>query len=112
MIIRYIEKGNEWRFSGGNVMDFAGNFQHKLHNSLYVLFELDEFDKNFVENVKLKPNEKIFRFETERAKTARMKPLIKINLVKGLVYFLEEKAETPIFETVGLKVNFLNLVQK
>ncbi len=112
-IIRNITKGDEWRYTGGTFESFAGNFGHKLaHGCVYTLFEIDEFDKKFCENVKLKETEKLFRFETDKAKRAGQKPLIKINMEKCLAYFLVQDSELPEFETRGVKMEFFNLPTK
>jgi hypothetical protein len=112
-IIRYIKKGDEWRYTGGTFESFAGNFGHNGANCcVYTLFEIDEWDKKFCENVKLKENEKLFRFETDKAKKAGQKPLIKINMEKCLTYFLVQDTELPEFESRGVKMSFFNLPRK
>ena len=112
-VIKFIAPENQWRYTGGNFANFAGNFGHKgAHGCVYTLFEIDEFDKEFCKNVKLKENQKLFRFETDKAKKADQKPLIKINLEKGLAYFLIQDCETPEFETRGVKMDFFNLAIK
>jgi hypothetical protein len=109
-IVRYIEKGKEYNFTGGATNKaFAGNFEHKGARATYVLYSLDSFDIDFTKEVKLKPDEKIFRFQTERTKLMNISPLIKVNIKKGLVYWGCENA--PCFDTKGTKVLFLNLVQ-
>jgi len=110
--IRIIAKGEEYRYSGSNNVLFAGNFEHKGANATYVLYSLDSFDVEFVKNIKLKSGEVIFRVETERSKIAGIRPLIKVNVERGMVYFNEapQESEDISFSTKGTPVRYLNLV--
>ncbi len=108
--IQTIQPENQWKFTGGSFASFAGNFGHTEANGcVYTLFKLDKFDEEFCSNIKLRENEKLFRFETPRAVFHKMKPLIKVNIVKGLAYFLVEGTELAEFEMRGVKLDFLNL---
>jgi hypothetical protein len=76
------------------------------------LYPLDDYDKSIVKDIKLKDTERIFRYDSKNTRGI-YKILIKINLAKGLVYYLTEEAfdgdEEIKFETRGVKVNFLKL---
>lgn len=66
-----------------------------------------------VGNVSLKKNEAIFRYTTYTTQVGDMAPLIKINLEKGLIYFLTDKAkeEDKIqFESKGTSVDYLTII--
>ncbi len=120
-VVRKIPKGDEYRFTGGSTeKPFAGNFELKEWNNNVtgsrggtgVLYELDDFDKQWVAGVYLKPDERIYRYVTDVM--VNMMPLIKVNIERGLIYFLTEEAhkiDKPIFETRGIKAKFLNLRQ-
>lgn len=94
--------------------DFAGNFgweSSKGKLSEGYLYKLDKADKDFVSEVKLKDGEKIFRYITYTTAVGGMKPLIKINIDKGLLYFLvDSNKEEAKFETVGVKALWVNLI--
>jgi len=68
-------------------------------------------EKIFFSNLKLKPNEIIVRYISLTTSLANQKPLIKINLEKGLVYYLKNyEIENFQFETRGCKVAFLRTI--
>lgn len=98
--------------------DFAGNFAY-CYNKIYVsgvLLKLDSFDiDNIFPNIKLKENEILLRYVTDRMfinNRYYQKPLIKINTVKGLIYHLLENEDDniPIFQGRGIKLECLNLI--
>lgn len=93
---------------------FAGNFGFVSPYREYELIHLNDFDLNeyriFIE--KLKYDEHIFRFETDATRIGGLRPLVKINVSKGLVYFNVAEEDTIVWETRGKKVEWLNLVQK
>ena len=76
------------------------------------LYALDDFDKSISSHIKLKPTERLFRYDSDKIRGI-YKIIIKINLAKGLVYYLTEEAfdgdEEIKFETRGVKVNYLKL---
>jgi len=98
-----------------NPEDWVGSFAHKDAGPAldYILFKLSDYDKKWVKReAKLKRGEAIFRYETEKAKVAKMKPLVKINIEKGLAYFLTEEGieeEKLEFMKRGVKMLYLNL---
>lgn len=63
----------------------------------------------------LKANEHLFRYTTKTTEVGDMAPLIKINIEKGLIYFLTDDAkenDKVQFETKGIKVQYLTLTNK
>jgi len=81
-----------------------------------VLFSLSEYDKGRLKDFKLKPSERIFRYQSEKM-NGWYKPLIKINIEKGLLYYLTEESfdgviDDAVFETRGVKVNYMKLSEE
>jgi len=111
--LRLIDTENLWKMTGysKNPEDWVGSFGHKEAKTDYILLKLDEYDKEWLKkSIKLKAGENVFRYETEKTKIAKMKPLVKVNINKGLVYFLENpEDDKPVFTKKGIKVDFLNL---
>lgn len=97
--------------------DFAGNFGWMTPNKKYAeayLIKLDDFDKQIISGLKLKEGEKIFRYINRSSAIGGMKPLIKINVEKSLLYFLESESANSgeiIFEKRGVKADFINLIE-
>jgi len=96
--------------------EFAGNF----YSSSWTgggdgyLYQLDDYDKHFVRRINLKKGEKIYRYFTRRSAIGSSTPLIKINTEKGMLYFLkpdDEDLDVVEFETKGVPVRYLNLVE-
>lgn len=100
--------------------DFVGNFAYNYNGSYIsgVLLKLDSFDiENILPNIKLKENEILLRYVTDRMfinDRYYQKPLIKINTVKGLIYHLPEDNMAgdfhAIFQGRGIKLTCLNLI--
>jgi hypothetical protein len=109
---RYITQENAHRFFGSQRKNYVGSFGHKFNNSTYVVTALEAEDAVLIEGVQLKEGEQVFFIQTDRMKLAGLKPLVKINLDRHLVYFLVEGAEEPIFESRGVKMSYLNLLRK
>lgn len=109
--VRFITPEEQHRFTGSQSNRFAGNFCNVLHHSVYVLLPLDDFDKEFTAGVILKPGESLFRYKTENSKTSGQEPLVKLDIERGLAYYLVEGAETPEFEKRGVKVRYINLLK-
>lgn len=92
---------------GHNLVALAGVNRPKYIE--YPLVSLNEHDKKFVKNVKLKQDEYIFRLIPSKAVHGEM-PLVKVNLNRGLIYFLTDRAmeeDIADFETRGTKLSFL-----
>ena len=91
----------------------AGNFYVKGHNNDAYIYFLDEFDRDYVKAVEIKPNERIYRYITRNSAIGGMMPLVKINLENGLVYYPIFKDEDVLvgFDSKGQKTEYLNLVE-
>jgi len=94
--------------------DSYGNCGYKIpemkKNVDMVLYKLDDFDKNYYKDIKVKSGQIILRYETDVTKITNQRPLVKINPNKGLIYFVEDlDAEEPVFETRGTKLVYLNV---
>lgn len=80
------------------------------------LWELSEFDKKYWKDVPLKQNEMLFRYESDATKIGKMMPVVKINLEKGLIYFLNDlyadDDKNLDFSTKGMKPLFISLHDK
>ena len=98
----------------------VGSFSHtynKRNVGDYYLFLLDDYDRNFYSHIALKPNEMLFRNETESGRISKSLPLIKINIKNGRVYFLSEENDynsdiddkNPKFSKASVDVNYLSL---
>jgi predicted ABC-type ATPase len=94
---------------------FAGNFYCSLWQGGGdgYLYELDEHDDYVVRRQNLKEGEIIYRYFTRRSAFTGQVPFIKINIDKGLLYFLkddEEGLDLIEFETKGIPVRYLNII--
>ena len=81
-----------------------------------VVFELNDYDKKEVSNVKLKSGEQVYRYLTQTVKKGGMMPYIKINFDKGLVYYMtsesmSDQAESVAFETKGSKIKYARVLK-
>jgi hypothetical protein len=130
-VIRTIPMGQEYRYVGSNsierdIMDrikgqlegleFVGNFDIKDWKSITsgYLYALDDFDKNYVKDIPLKENERLFRYYTRGTAIGGMMNLVKINLESGLMYFNEATDfgdESIRFSRKGERPLYLNLVE-
>lgn len=106
------DEGNYWyrRYDGA-----IGSFQSKYENRHPegILFPLNNFDKKFYADVKLKEGEVLFRYKTEIMKGG-MRPLVKINLEKSLLYFrfdydANKNERQPKFQSKGVKAEYIVL---
>lgn len=83
----------------------------------FTLFNLNDYDKKDVSGVKLKSGEQIFRYASPGTTIGKMLPYIKVNLDRGLVYFLTQDSfdgviDEPEFETRGQKATFARVLIK
>src|SRR4030067_254318 len=97
-------------YYGQERSDFAGVFGTKYHMSS-TLLNLDSFDIEYViKDIVLKENEFIFRYSNDKTVIAKITPLVKVNVSKGLIYFLSDNNDGyPIFDTKGVRLSFLVL---
>jgi hypothetical protein len=98
----------------------VGSFSHnyeKRNVGDYYLFLLDDYDRKFYSHIPLKPNEMLFRNETERGRISKSLPLVKINIENGRVYFMSDENDfnsdiddkNPKFNKASVNVNYLSL---
>lgn len=96
--------------------DFAGNFYSSSWSGGgdgYLYF-LDDYDKWITRNIGLKEGEKIFRYFTRKSAISGSIPFIKINIDKGLLYYLkpdDEGLDLIEFETKGIPARYLNIIE-
>lgn len=98
-------------------MECVGAFDIKGWKGDYgYLWELSEFDKGYWKDVPLKQNEMLFRYESDATKIGKMMPVVKINLEKGLIYFLNDlyadDDKNLDFSTKGMKPLFISFHTK
>jgi hypothetical protein len=88
---------------------FAWTYEGKYNEG--ILYPLSDFDKKYYSHLKLKDGEILLRYKTERMISSSGKYLIKMNIDKGLVYFLDDSNEdddkNPTFESRGIKLEYL-----
>jgi hypothetical protein len=90
---------------------FAWMYNDKYNEG--ILYNLDEFDKDYYSHLSLKSGEKLFRYSTDRMIDGS-KRLIKINLERGLIYFMSENNDenddkNVKFEKRGIKSQYIVL---
>lgn len=95
---------------------FAGNFYSSSWQGGGdgYLYGLDTYDEYLVGGRQLKEGEKIYRYFTRMSAISGSTPFIKINIDKGLLYFLkpdDEGLDLIEFETKGIPVRYLNLIE-
>jgi hypothetical protein len=131
-IVKTIPEGEEYRYKGSSSIDkdiynkiagqianlkFAGNYYVYGQKDDAYLYELDEADKDYVSKRnqgKIKDDERVFRYYTRTTAIGGMVPLIKVNIVKGLLYYPiydGDDRELTNFETKGVRPEYLNLVK-
>ena len=94
---------------------FAGNFYSSSWQGGGdgYLYDLDTYDEYLVGGRKLKEGEKIYRYFTRMSAISGSTPFIKINIDKGLLYYLkpdDEGLDLIEFETKGIPVRYLNII--
>ena len=106
------------RFDGA-IGSFAWIYNGKYNEG--ILYPLDDFDKEYYAHIKLKSGEKLYRYATERMSNSdkyAIKPfgenryLIKLNLDKGLIYFMSEENDpnddkNVRFDSRGTKADYI-----
>lgn len=98
------------RLWNSHLPDFAGNFRVKNHEA--TLHKLSDYDVQSIRHYKFKQEEKIFRYTTD-SMLGHYKPFIKVNIERGLVYYLTDRAieeDITEFEGRGVKCEYLNLL--
>ena len=93
----------------GAIGAFAWKYQDKYNEG--ILYPISDFDKEYYNHLKLKSGEHLFRYSTDRMKGDKY--LIKINIDKGLVYFMKDANKdddkNPEFESRGVKAEYILL---
>jgi ADP-ribose pyrophosphatase YjhB (NUDIX family) len=118
--VRFLNEDDKYRTSWGRKgeMDGAkavGGFDIRIDGRIhdYYLWELSDFDKDYYSHLELKDGEKLYRYETETTKSAGMFPLVKVNVKKGLIYFIKDLYSNDdkniIFESRGIKPMWISL---
>lgn len=104
--------GKSWyykRFKGA-IGSFAWMYDKKYNEG--ILYPFDDYDKEYYSHLKLKPNEVLLRYDNERMMFGE-KFLIKFNLEKGLVYFMDsdrmsdDDDKNIIFQSRGIPLQYL-----
>ena len=127
--VKLYDKNEEWRLSrpSGSIEkdvlsrvqqseeDFVGNFGWKTSQGKTAdgyLYKLNDFDQDLVKHIKLKDGEKIYRYFNRTSAIGGMKPLIKINVDKELLYFLvDTDSDNVAFETKGIQALWIALIE-
>jgi len=107
-----------WSITGSqHEENFMGNFGFIRPYRDYELIRLDEWDQNeySIEIESLKEDERIFRYENDTTRISGMRPLVKVNIKRGLVYFLTEESfngdvDRAEFRSRGMKVEWLHII--
>jgi hypothetical protein len=127
--VKFYDQNDEWRLSrpSGSIEkdilqkvqhteeDYVGNFGWKTSSGKMAdgyLYKLNDYDQNLVKDIKLKEGEKIYRYFNRTSAIGGMKPLIKINIDKELLYFLvDNDNDDIIFETRGIQALWIALIK-
>ena len=104
----------EWGRKGNRGdMRCIGSFDIKGWADSGFLYMLGDFDKAYYAHIPLKDNEMLFRYESYATKVASIMPIVKINIEKGLIYFIKDlyadDDKNLVFETVGVKARYMSL---
>jgi len=95
--------------------DAVGSFDIKSNGKTWdgYLYNLDAFDKEYYAHLPLKDGEKLYRYRSRTTDIAGHFTVIKVNIKKGLVYFLVDSSadddKNLVFETKGVKPVYMNL---
>lgn len=105
---------NRWRYAHTHEENWCGNFGMKGQAQERTLYQLDSFEREFTKDVKIKKGCRIFKVRTDRTRQIGQWYFVSLDIVKGLVYFNTQNdpdREDVIFETVGTRVDFINILQ-
>jgi len=80
-----------------------------------VLFHLKSVDKKDLRGANIKSGEQVFRYATRSTVAGDIFPLVKVNLDKGMVYYLTQESSSGEidevkFETRGAKLKFARMI--
>jgi hypothetical protein len=111
--INLISKENAYQYHFSFMANYAGSFGGVNGNySDRTLLTPDAWDQeNLLAGIKLKEDEKIYKVQTDKNRERGTWYFVKLNTVKGLVYFNagDPTTEEVKFETRGTKVDYINL---
>lgn len=116
-VVEYIHKGNDrdnlyYKRFNGAIGSFAWRYDKRYNEG--IIYPLDDFDMEYYSHLKLKPNEVILRYRSERM-IGDVKYLIKFNLEKSLVYFMDsdkmsdDDDKNIIFQGRGIPMEYMVL---
>lgn len=116
-VVEYIHKGNDrnnlyYKRFNGAIGSFA--WRHEKRYNEGIIYPLDDFDMEYYSHLKLKPNEVILRYRTDRM-IGDVKYLVKFNLEKSLVYFMDsdrmsdDDDKNIIFQGRGIPMEYMVL---
>lgn len=73
---------------------------------------LEDWDLEQFQDLELKDGERLFRISTERMRAIDYSPLVKINLDKSLIYYLEQgRSDEVVFQTRGIQLRYISLIE-
>jgi hypothetical protein len=114
-IVRYVMDGDNKFYYYLRYPNAIGSFQWKYEKRINegIIYPLDDFDKRYYAHIKLKENEHLFRYRTDRM-MAGYRYLIKMNLENAMIYFMEEYEDdkNPKFFTRGIKADYILIEYK
>lgn len=120
MAVNRFNSEDHHNLSGKSMPHFVGNFQWKIEKDRVGFGVLVKEDSTIyrILNMTCEPDERIFRYTNEKTQMAGMMPFIKLNIEKGLIYFLRpecmsdagEGSEKLLFDKKGIKALNINLV--
>lgn len=100
-----------WERESSEGQASVGAFKlNDVYNDFY-LYPTEAWElESFLKNVPKKETEKFFRYETATSKIGGFKPVIKINMESGLVYFQSDsESETILFDKISAKPIWINI---
>jgi hypothetical protein len=99
-----------WESQQSHGLQSVGAFGLKDVSQDFYLYPLDEFEVGQYADFKMRPNEKLFRYETKTSAIGGFFPLIKVNVESGLVYFQEDMYEEGLsFNKISDKPRYIDL---
>ena len=98
-----------WESETSDGIKSVGAFKLKDVRNDFYLYPVEKWELSLW-NDRCNKNERLFRYETATSKIGGFKPLIKVNMVSGLVYFMTDLySETVTFESISEKPIWIDL---
>lgn len=111
--VEFVKEEDKYKKYWGRKNDCVGSFDIKGWSDYGYLYMLNDFDEKYYAHIILKEREMLFRYETEATKISGMRPIVKINIERGIIYYLEDlysdDDKNLVFEKRGVKLLFLSL---